>query len=240
MSDREFQPFEVDVARTGAYQYSTGMQYSAVIANARLSDMTLESMDWTGLRALDVGCGDGVYTLELYRRGNLSELVGIDLSPAAIAAAGSKVANESVRFSVSSGSRLPFENDSFDVAHLRGVLHHMQDPALAVAEALRVANRVFIIEPNGWNFGLKVIERLSPYHRQHHERSFTSAQIDRWIMSSGGTVSWRKWGGFVPMFCPTGIAKWMKRIEPLLESLPVLRQATCAVYVVVGTRSPSR
>ena len=236
MSEREFQPFEVDVARTGAYQYSTGMQYSAATANARLSDMTLESMDWTGLRALDVGCGDGVYTLELYHRGNLRELIGIDLSPAAIAAASAKVAGESVRFSVCSGSRLPFENDSFDVAHLRGVLHHMEDPALAVAEALRVANRVFIIEPNGWNPGLKLIERLSPYHRQHHERSFTSAQIGRWITSSGGTVSWRKWGGFVPFFCPTGIAKWMKKIEPLLESLPILRQATCAVYVVVAQR----
>lgn len=239
MSEKEFLPFDVDVQRTGAYQYSAGTSYSASLANARLSDLTQEAMSWKDLRVLDVGCGDGVYSMELYRRGSPRELVGIDLSPAAVASATSKVSAENIHFVVNSGTHLPFPEDSFDVVHLRGVLHHMENPELAVREAFRVARAVFIIEPNGWNAGLKCIEKLSKYHRDHHERSFTSSRIDHWIRLAGGTTSYRKWAGFVPMFCPNPVARGMKLIEPILESLPVVRQAACAVYIAVGVREGS-
>jgi len=239
LSEKEFLPFDVDVQRTGAYQYSAGTSYSASLANARLSDLTQEAMSWKGLRVLDVGCGDGVYSMELYRRGSPSELVGIDLSPAAIASASSKVSSENMHFLLNSGTHLPFPDNSFDAVHLRGVLHHMENPQLAIKEAFRVARTVFIIEPNGWNAGLKCIEKLSKYHRDHHERSFTSRRIDHWIKLANGVTSYRKCAGFVPMFCPRPMARAMKLIEPILESLPVVRQATCAVYVAVGVREGS-
>jgi SAM-dependent methyltransferase len=239
LSEKEFLPFDVDVQRTGAYQYSAGTSYSAALANARLSDLTQEAMSWKGLRVLDVGCGDGVYSMELYRRGAPSELVGIDLSPAAIASASSKVSSENMHFILNSGTHLPFPDNSFDAVHLRGVLHHMENPQLAIKEAFRVARTVFIIEPNGWNAGLKCIEKLSKYHRDHHERSFTSRRIDHWIKLANGVTSYRKWAGFVPMFCPRPMARAMKLIEPILEFLPVVRQATCAVYVAVGVREGS-
>ena len=239
MSNKEFASFDVDVQNTGAYQYTTGVRYSAATANARMSDLTLDAMNWHGLRVLDVGSGDGEYSLELFERGKLSEITGIDLSPAAISAAARRIPNAAVTFSVCSGSRPPFQDNSFDVVHMRGVLHHMENPMLAVAEALRVAPRVFIIEPNGWNPGLKCIEMLSRYHREHNEQSYFSSQINNWINAQNAAVVWRKWAGFVPFFCPTVLAKCMKRIEPLLEALPIVRQLTCAVYVVIGVRNPS-
>ncbi len=238
MSSKEFQAFDLDVQDNGAYQYTTGARYSSVVANARISDLTIDALKWNGLRVLDVGCGDGEYTFELYRRGNPSEITGIDLSPAAIAAATERVSNEAITFSVCSGSLLPFPDDSFDVVHLRGVLHHMENPMRAVAEAFRVAQRVLIVEPNGWNPRLKCIEVLSSYHRQHNERSFRSTQINGWIRYERAMVLSRKWAGFVPFFCPTLLAKCMKQIEPLLEALPIVRQLSCAVYVVVGVREP--
>jgi 2-polyprenyl-3-methyl-5-hydroxy-6-metoxy-1,4-benzoquinol methylase len=238
VSNKEFQSFDTDVQQTGAYQYSAGSQYSAIVANARLSNLTLEAMDWTGLRVLDVGCGDGVYSLELYHRGNPAEIVGIDLSPAAITAANAKITDEVMKFSISSGTRLPYDDDSFDAVHLRGVLHHMENPELAVAEAFRVARHVFIIEPNGWNLGLKCLEKLSSYHREHNEQSYTSSRINSWISGANGVVTYCKWAGFVPYFCSDPLAKCMKLIEPLLEALPCFRQAMCAVYVVVGVRKP--
>jgi SAM-dependent methyltransferase len=239
LSEKEFLPFDVDVQRTGAYQYSAGTSYSAALANARLSDLTQEAMSWKSLRVLDVGCGDGVYSMELFHRGSPGELVGIDLSPAAIASASSKVSSEKMTFLLNSGTHLPFPDNSFDAVHLRGVLHHMENPQLAIKEAFRVARTVFIIEPNGWNVGLKCIEKLSKYHRDHHERSFTSRRIDHWIKLANGITSYRKWAGFVPMFCSRPIARVMKFIEPILESLPVVRQASCAVYVAVGVRKGS-
>ncbi len=236
MSLREYQPFDADVEANGTYQYSTGARYSAVTANARLIDLAIETMDWTGLRVLDVGCGDGEYTIELYRRGNLRQITGIDLSSKAISAAIARAPNRDVNFQVCSGSDLPFERDSFDVVQFRGVLHHMDHPDLAIADALRVARRVLIVEPNGWNPGLKIIEKLSPYHREHNEQSFSSTRINHWVKSQGGRVVWKKWAGFVPFFCPTGLAKLMKALEPAVEWTPIVRQISCAVYAIVAER----
>ena len=164
MSRKEFQAFDLDVQEMGDYQYTTGARDSAVMANARISNLTIDALQRNGLKLLVVGCGDGEYTFALYRRRNPSEITGIDLSPAAIAAATEKIPNEATTFAVCSGSLLPFPDDSFDVVHMRGVLHHMENPMRALAEAFRVAQRVFVVEPNGWNRGLKCIEILSTYH----------------------------------------------------------------------------
>ena len=239
MSLKEYHPFDCDVEETGAYQYSTGERYSSIVANARLVDLAIEAIDWTGQRVLDVGCGDGVFTMELFRRGKLSHITGIDLSSNAITAATARVRNADATFAVCSGAQLPFDRDSFDVVQFRGVLHHMDDPRLAIAEALRVARRVIILEPNGWNPVLKCIEKLSPYHRQHHEQSYFSTRINEWVESQGGTVARKKWAGLVPFFCPTGLAKVFKAIEPVIESIPVLRQFSCGTYVAVAERVDS-
>jgi hypothetical protein len=41
----------------------------------------------------------------------------------------------------------------------------------------------------------------------------------------------REWAGFVPMFSPDWIARSTKRIEPVLERVPLLRAACCGQYV---------
>ncbi len=41
---------------------------SSQIANKRLSDVTLENVDLQDKTVLDIGCGDGVYTIELFDR----------------------------------------------------------------------------------------------------------------------------------------------------------------------------
>ena len=44
------------------------------------------------------------------------------------------------------GARLPYDDDSFDVALLLTVLHHTHDPDAILREAMRVAARVLVIE----------------------------------------------------------------------------------------------
>ncbi|MEL6338699.1 MAG: class I SAM-dependent methyltransferase [Myxococcota bacterium] len=44
------------------------------------------------------------------------------------------------------GRRLPYESDSYDVAMLLTVLHHVHDPEALLSEARRVARRLLIIE----------------------------------------------------------------------------------------------
>lgn len=100
----------------------------------------------------------------------------------------------------------------------------------------RLATEVIIHEPNGNNLGLKIIEKASPYHREHAEKSYFPGQIKRWIEKAGGRVTRCRFAGFVPMFCPTWLARVTKAIEPLVETVPLLNSLGCTVFVVVGER----
>ena len=57
------------------------------------------------------------------------------------------------------------------------------------------------------------------------------------MREAGGEVMFEKFAGFVPMFCPNGIARIMKSIEPAIERIPLLKSLACAVFAVVGRRS---
>ena len=130
----------------------------------------------------------------------------------------------------------------FDVAQLRGVLHHLDRPVDALREAMRVAPVIVVLEPNGYNLGLKAIEKLSTYHRDHGEKSYAPANLERWVRELGGRVVSRDWVGLVPYFCPDWFARTMKVIEPVVESVPLLndleRAAGVDGHVVPGRNGP--
>lgn len=233
--DPNVQPFSADVTRHHGYQY-TGDRLSTRLANRRLTDVTLELIDLQGRRVVDVGCGDGTYTLELATLGGAARVHGIDPSEEAVGVARSKADVPEIAFAVSSAYALPFGDESFDVAHLRGVLHHMSDPVAALSEALRVAPAVVVVEPNGYNPGLKLLERYSKYHIEHGERSYAPRDLDAWVTQLGARIDQRRLAGFVPMFSPEWMAKAMKRLEPLVEGIPLVRSLGCAVYVFTAHR----
>jgi SAM-dependent methyltransferase len=229
-------PFRADVEGNDGYIYTTNAGLSSRIANRRVTDVTLELADFAGKRVIDIGCGDGTYTAELMAEGRPSRITGIDPASEAVEVAGRKYGRPDVTFAVSSAYQLPFPDDSFDIAYLRGVLHHMDRPADALRESFRLAPTVVVTEPNGYNLGLKVIERCSEYHVQHGEKSYSPRTLDRWVARMGGTVTRRRWVGLVPMFCPDWCARPLKRVEPILEALPVLRSVGCGVYTFAAVR----
>lgn len=100
-----------------------------------------------------------------------------------------------------------------------------------------MASTVVIVEPNGLNLGLTLLERSSRYHVEHSERSYTRRRLDRWVFAAGGQPVRRQSIGFVPMFSPDCYARLAKRVEPLLERLPAVRALACAQYVLTARRS---
>jgi SAM-dependent methyltransferase len=191
----------------------------------------LENVDLRDKTVLDIGCGDGVYTIELFDQIRVKSMLGVDYAAQAVEIAKAKSGSRPIKYEVQSAYNLPYAMKSFDVAILRGVLHHLDDPVPALKEALRVATIVWVIEPNGYNPGLKFLERFSRYHIEHEEKSYPPGYLDKEIQKLGGQVLRRKWAGFVPMFCPDWMAKTMKAIEPVIEAVPVLKHLGCAVYV---------
>lgn len=229
-------PFEADVAARGGYAYTTDAPLSSRMANRRLTDAALAVARFGGRRVIDVGCGDGTYTVELVDVAGAREVVGVDPAGEAIRVAAERAGERPIGFAQAGAHDLPYPDDAFELAQLRGVLHHVDRPRDALAEALRVAREVVVIEPNGYNLGLKLLERVSRYHREHDERSYMPRTLDRWVRELGAELAARRFAGFVPMFSPDPVARGMKRLEPVVETVPGLRAAGCAVYVFRAVR----
>jgi ubiquinone/menaquinone biosynthesis C-methylase UbiE len=223
-------PFNLDAQSNQGYLYSTNASLSSKLANQRLTDITLESIQFVNKNVIDIGCGDGTYTIEIYDRGNPSLIIANDIAEKAVHLACGRSGQRNIRYQVNSAYEIPFGDGTFDIAILRGVLHHLDDPRQAIQEALRVADTVWVIEPNGYNPGLKFLEKFSRYHIDHQEKSYAPASLDKWVESLGGYVAKRAWVGFVPMFCPPWMARIMKAMEPIVEKTPLLNRIGCAVY----------
>ena len=90
------------------------------------------------VRLLDIGCGGGVLTEEFASMG--CQVTGIDISPRSIEIAQAHAAKSglSIDYRVGSGTRLPFEENSFEAVSCCDVLEHIREWKQVIAEAGRV------------------------------------------------------------------------------------------------------
>lgn len=230
--------FDADVAATGSYAYTTE-KLSAKLANARISEAFRASYDFTGKRVLDLGCGDGTYTLDFPAWG-AAEVLGIDPAEIAVEAGKRKAAaaNLSDKVSFQTGNiydlKSAIGDRRFDIIVLRGVLHHLPDAKKAIAAIAPFADAILIMEPNGYNPVLKVLEKVSRYHIEHEEQSFLPGTIESWFRAAGMRIERKSHVNLVAMFCPDWFAKTCKAFEPLMEKIPVAREIACGQLILVA------
>ena len=222
--------FNDDAVQNQGYYYTTNISLSSKLAGRRMTDVTLESLNIRAKNVLDIGCGDGTHTLELDVHGEPKRIIAGDVADKALRVAREKSIGRSIHYLINSAYELPFPAKSFDIAVLRAVLHHLDDPKKAIQEALRVAEMIWVIEPNGYNPGLKFNERFSTYHIDHQEKSYAPYMLDQWVKQLGARIIHRRWAGFVPMFCPDWLARTMKWMEPVVEHFPVINRIGSAIY----------
>ena len=100
-----------------------------------------------GMRVLDVGPGNGTYTLATARRvGPQGQVVAIDIEPKMIARVRRRTLAEGVtniETRLANVYDLPFEDDSFDLIYLIAVIGEIPQPPRAFSEFRRV------LKPNG-------------------------------------------------------------------------------------------
>jgi SAM-dependent methyltransferase len=92
----------------------------------------------SGLRWLDVGCGNGAFTEMLVARCAPASVHGLDPSEAQLAFARSRPALRGAQFRQGGAMALPYADDSFDAAVMALVIFFVPDPAKGVAEMVRV------------------------------------------------------------------------------------------------------
>ena len=137
-------------------------------SNERLLDTCLQSAGIsTGSRIADLGCGSGIFTSLLKKKG--LNPVGVDLSPGLIERA--KKLYPGTEFIVGDVEALPFESGSLDAVLLSGIIHHLPDPSKCMREVHRVlkpGGRFVAFDPN----------RMNPfmYLYRDHSSPFYSAQ----------------------------------------------------------------
>ena len=122
-------------------RFDDGAAYERMMGNwSRLAgDIFLEWLaPRSGLRWIDIGCGNGAFTELLIERCAPAEAQGIDPSEAQLAFARARPAAHMANFRQGDAMALPFSEDRFDAAVMALVLFFVPDPAKGVAEMMRV------------------------------------------------------------------------------------------------------
>ncbi len=136
---------------------------------------------------LDIGTGTGRMLTLLADRVDRS--VGVDLSRPMLNVARANLERAGIgnaRLRVGDALRLPVPRDSFDLVIVHQVLHFLDDPARAVAEAAKAvtgSGRLLIID-----LAPHEIESLRAEHA-HRRLGFSHEQVSQWIEAAGLTIT---------------------------------------------------
>ena len=94
---------------------------------------------------LDVGCGEGVLTVQWADRLADGRVVGIDLDDPKLRAEWEKRSRPNLEFRAEEATSLSFADDEFDLASAIEVLEHVPEPEATLAEMARTARRHLLV-----------------------------------------------------------------------------------------------
>lgn len=145
-----------------------------------------------GSQILDVGCGTGVNSIELKKRG--FECTGIEIESQYV-----EQANQHIPAFQMSAQSLQFPDKSFDTILMVEVLEHLEDPEKAISEAARVARKNVILSvPNILPLEVCVEYNLIMHHffDSTHLNFFTPSMLERFLKSHFPKVEIGEFGQF--------------------------------------------
>jgi SAM-dependent methyltransferase len=119
----------------------------------KILDLLVSRIDWNGNgRALDIGCGSGALTIRLAKKYNETKITGIDYWGREWGYCQKQCEENAIiegvagrtEFLQASASKLPFSDDTFDLAVSNLTFHEVRDSESkldAIREALRVVKK---------------------------------------------------------------------------------------------------
>lgn len=156
--------FAAELERVVAFS-GQDLAFFAELKARALLDLLEERLDHPSeLDALDVGCGLGLQ--HPFLGGRLGRLTGVDIARKALDEAARR--NPQVHYVAYDGSRLPFDDGSFDVAFGMTLLHILppvQRPGVVreLARVVRPGGLVVFFEHNPWNPLTRLVVRRAAF-----------------------------------------------------------------------------
>jgi ubiquinone/menaquinone biosynthesis C-methylase UbiE len=193
-----------------------------------------------GRRALEIGCGTGIFLEKVAPSG--ARLVGLDLSEDLLAKARARVAAApNVVLHRGNAEHLPYVDASFDAVYGSSVLHHLDlDRALReVLRVLRPGGRCAFTEPNIVNPQVALMFRLGLTKRYFgvspDEMAFSRFRAMGALRKAGLAESLVRPFDFLHPATPESLCGAVDRLGRAIERLPLLREITGS-FVVSGRR----
>ena len=114
------------------------------------TEVLTSQLDIAGKRLVDVGCGSGSLSHALARKG--AEVIGLDISEAALRQARKAPPDGTADFAAALGQALPLPDQSIDIAIYFNALHHIPVANLMlaldeVARVLQPSGQLYVVEP---------------------------------------------------------------------------------------------
>ncbi len=112
-------------------------------------------LDWaaprSGLKWIDVGCGNGAFTELIVEKYAPAEVQGIDPSDGQLAYARTRPGARIAQFQKGNAEALPFPDRGFDIAVMALVIFFVPEPATGLAEMVRVVTPGGTVAAYAWD-----------------------------------------------------------------------------------------
>ena len=234
--------YNIDVQETGKYLYNNEKLLAHYFHLNIFIDTITKMYDFNNKEILEIGCGDGIYTLELAK--NIKSLKIVATEPSEEGIISAKKTQEELKinnviFDTLNVYDLKLDK-KFDAILFNVVLHHLSDPEKAINMVSNSTNTIIIVEPNGYSPALKILEKFSKYHIEHEERSFFLYTIKKWLKNNSFLIKEYKFRAILPMFCPNWLARLLYVINPIFQSIPLLNRLSCGKVFIVANKIQTR
>jgi len=179
-------------------------------------------------RILDFGCGIGDTTEVLAKVFSNAEIVGIDTAEDALAFATKNRSSDRLNYLSVDAFK---EEDSFDLAYVNGVFHHIpihlrETSAKTVCSALKKGGYFAYFENNPWNPGTRMVMNRIPFDRDAITLSYLESK--RLLKNAGfADVNTARFAFYFP-----NALGFLRFLEPALETLPLGAQ-----YLILAKKS---
>jgi SAM-dependent methyltransferase len=189
-----------------------------------------------GVRALELGCGTGVFLEKVARCG--ADLHGIDLSTDLLERARARVGGlANVHIDNGNAEQMPYPNAHFDAVYGSSILHHL-DLGRSLAEVhrvLRPGGRIVFAEPNSLNPQIIVMFHFGPAKERYgvspDEMAFSRFHARRTLVATGFVEARVDPFDFVHPAAPASWLNGVARLGRWLEATPLLREIAGSLLI---------